>query len=170
MALTATANAQVKEDVKRVLKIPKALELTQSFNRPNLRYEVRKKPSPKEMIKTIAGFIRKGHANECGIIYCFSRRDCEETSYSLSQLGIKSMHYHAKMDPADREQVQKDWQKGEYHVICATIAFGMGIDQAAVRYVIHFSLPASMEGYYQETGRAGRDGKDSLCVLFYSCG
>jgi superfamily II DNA helicase RecQ len=127
IALTATANAQVRNDVKRVLKIPDCLELAQSFNRPNLRYEIRPKPGSKALITEIAKFITEEHKGECGIIYCFSRRDCEETALALTRQHVKAMHYHASMNPTDREQVQKDWQKGDYDVICATIAFGMGI-------------------------------------------
>ncbi|GAA6057172.1 hypothetical protein JCM3770_004001 [Rhodotorula araucariae] len=169
IALTATANDRVKQDVMTNLAMTKPLMLQQSFNRANLRYHVRKKT--KHILSDISDFIRDGHAGECGIIYCASKKQCEDTAERLRrEHKVLAMHYHAGMDKNDRIRVQEDWQSGAIHVICATIAFGMGIDKPDVRYVIHYSLSQSLEAYYQETGRAGRDGMNSVCVLFYAYG
>lgn len=168
MALTATATEAVKVDTIHNLGIEGCEVFTRSFNRPNLYYEVRMKGKAKEDTETIANLIKEKHKNQTGIIYCFSRKNCEDMAKALQKdYGIKAHHYHAGMETAAKSQVQRAWQEGEYHVIVATIAFGMGIDKANVRYVIHHSIPKSLEGYYQETGRAGRDGRDSSCYLFY---
>ncbi|GAA5906284.1 hypothetical protein JCM5296_000304 [Sporobolomyces johnsonii] len=169
IALTATANDRVKTDVMTNLAMDRPLVLTQSFNRANLRYHVRKKG--KTILADIAEFIKKDHQGECGIIYCSSKKQCEDVADKLRrEYSIKSMHYHAGMDKDDRIRVQENWQAGRVHVICATIAFGMGIDKPDVRFVIHHSLSQSLEAYYQETGRAGRDGMSSVCVLYFAYG
>ncbi|KAF2827625.1 hypothetical protein CC86DRAFT_466361 [Ophiobolus disseminans] len=165
IALTATATQLVRTDVVANLGIQGCRQFSQSFNRPNLSYEVL--PKSKGVINSIAELIKKKYAGKSGIIYCLSRKSCEQVAQKLSDLGISAFHYHAGMEPADRSAVQRKWQANEYHVIVATIAFGMGIDKADVRYVIHHTLPKSLEGYYQETGRAGRDGKKSDCYLYY---
>lgn len=168
MALTATATVNVKMDVIHNLGIEGCDVLTQSFNRPNLTYEVRPK-KPKLALTEIAELINGKHNEQCGIIYCMTRKDCEKVVEKLGSIhGISARHFHAGMEPQEKQEVQKKWQAGEYHVIAATIAFGMGIDKPDVRFVIHYSLPKSLEGYYQETGRAGRDGNPSNCYLFYS--
>lgn len=168
IALTATANSRVREDVCSNLRLHTPVVLTQSFNRTNLHYEVRKKE--KGLMEQIATFIKNDHAGECGIIYCLSKKNCEDVASQLrSKHNIKAMHYHAGMDKADRKRVQTDWQAGKLLVICATIAFGMGIDKENCRFVVHHSLPKSLEGYYQETGRAGRDGNPSICILYFAC-
>ncbi|KAG9192013.1 bloom syndrome protein [Alternaria panax] len=165
IALTATATQLVRTDVVANLGIQGCRQYSQSFNRPNLSYEVL--PKSKGIINSIADLIKERYIGKSGIIYCLSRKSCEQVAQKLSEAGIRAYHYHAGMDSADRSEVQRKWQKNEYHVIVATIAFGMGIDKADVRYVIHHSLPKSLEGYYQETGRAGRDGKRSECYLYY---
>lgn len=165
IALTATATQLVRTDVVANLGIQGCRQFSQSFNRPNLSYEV--VPKAKGVIDSIADLIKERYVGKSGIIYCLSRKSCEQVAQKLSDVGIRAYHYHAGMESADRSEVQRKWQKNEYHVIVATIAFGMGIDKPDVRYVIHHSLPKSLEGYYQETGRAGRDGKRSECYLYY---
>ncbi|KAJ2959615.1 hypothetical protein NQZ79_g4952 [Umbelopsis isabellina] len=168
MALTATATDKVKEDVLHNLHIKGCKIIKQSFNRANLRYEIVPK-SKKSMADSIHLFITTGYRNASGIIYCNSRAQCEELATLLRQkFKIRAKHYHALLDPDDRHRVQQEWQDGTVQVIVATIAFGMGIDKADVRFVIHCSLPSTLEGYYQETGRAGRDGLDAMCRLYYS--
>lgn len=168
MALTATATENVKVDVIHNLRIENCEILTQSFNRPNLTYEVRIKGKSDEVEESIAKTIKSTYTNQSGIIYCLSRQNCESLAEKLRKKhNIKAQHYHAGMDPAEKSRVQKQWQAGKHHVIVATIAFGMGIDKPDVRFVIHHTIPMSLEGYYQETGRAGRDGKRSGCYLYF---
>ena len=165
IALTATATQLVRADVVANLGIHGCRQFSQSFNRPNLSYEVI--PKSKGIVNNIADLIKERYVGKSGIIYCLSRKSCEQVAQKLSDLGIRASHYHAGMESTERSDVQRKWQSNEYHVIVATIAFGMGIDKADVRYVIHHTLPKSLEGYYQETGRAGRDGKRSECYLYY---
>lgn len=167
MALTATATENVKADTIHNLSIDGCKVMTRSFNRPNLYYEVRSKGKAKEDQASIAELISSAHKNQTGIIYCLSRKNCEDMATALRTLKIKAQHYHAGMDAAEKNKIQKDWQEGRYHVIVATIAFGMGIDKGNVRFVVHNSMPKSLEGYYQETGRAGRDGEPSKCYLYF---
>lgn len=168
IALTATATQLVRTDVVANLGIQGCRKFSQSFNRPNLSYEVLTKT--KGIVTSIAELIKAKHKGKSGIVYCLSRKSCESVAEKLTSLGILAHHYHAGMESAERSRVQKQWQNNEYHVIVATIAFGMGIDKADVRFVMHHSLPKSLEGYYQETGRAGRDGKRSECYLYYLYG
>jgi bloom syndrome protein len=168
IALTATATQLVRTDVMENLGIAGSRLIAQSFNRPNLSYSVL--PKAKNIVQSIADLIKHDFAGECGIVYCLSRKSCETVAKKLTELGISAYHYHAGMDPPERSDVQRKWQANQYHVIVATIAFGMGIDKADVRFVVHHSLPKSLEGYYQETGRAGRDGLKSACYLYYNYG
>ena len=167
IALTATANAQVKADVKYNLAIERCEEYSHSFNRPNLSYEVR--PFVKNMVGVIAKIIKEEFHRKSGIVYCLSRNDCENVAKELvTKHQILALYYHAGMGKEEKLDVQRRWQAGQAHIVVATIAFGMGIDKPNVRYVFHYSLPKSLEGYYQETGRAGRDGKQSRCIMFYA--
>ncbi|XP_020110076.1 ATP-dependent DNA helicase Q-like 4A isoform X2 [Ananas comosus] len=166
LALTATATASVKADVVQALGLVNCIIFRQSFNRPNLWYSVM--PKTKKCLEDIDKFIKENHFDECGIIYCLSRMDCEKVAEKLQEYGHKASFYHGSMDPAQRAFVQKQWSKDEINIICATVAFGMGINKPDVRFVIHHSLPKSIEGYHQECGRAGRDGQRSSCVLYYN--
>jgi bloom syndrome protein len=167
MALTATATENVKVDTIGNLGIGGCEVFSQSFNRPNLKYFVHSKPKKSALLDKIQEIIDEEHKNECGIIYCLSRKQCEDVAAELCTRRVKAHHYHAGMEPDEKSQVQRDWQRGQIKVIVATIAFGMGIDKPDVRFVIHHTIPKSLEGYYQETGRAGRDGAASDCHLFY---
>ncbi|KAJ4963350.1 hypothetical protein NE237_023289 [Protea cynaroides] len=166
LALTATATASVKEDVVQALGLVNCIVFRQSFNRQNLWYSII--PKTKKCLDDIDKFIKENHFDECGIIYCLSRMDCEKVAEKLQECGHKAAFYHGSLDPKQRAFVQKQWSKDEINIICATVAFGMGINKPDVRFVIHHSLPKSIEGYHQECGRAGRDGQRSSCVLYYS--
>lgn len=164
IALTATATEKVQADIQKNLGMMDAQIFKASFNRPNLYYEVRPKLNVlKEMIKFV-----KQHPNKSGVIYCLSRKKVEEVASTLTVNGIRALPYHAGLDAATRASHQDKFLMEEVDVIVATIAFGMGIDKPDVRFVIHHDIPKSLEGYYQETGRAGRDGREGRCVCFYS--
>ena len=165
IALTATATDKVRSDIKKSLGITDAKEFKSSFNRANLYYEVR--PKTYDVDKQIIKFIRQ-HEGKSGIIYCLSRKKVEELAEVLKANEIKAAPYHAGLDSATRSQTQDDFLMERIDVIVATIAFGMGIDKPDVRFVIHYDIPKSLEGYYQETGRAGRDGGEGLCIAFYA--
>ena len=165
IALTATATDKVRTDIKKNLGITDAKEFKSSFNRPNLYYEVRNKTN--DVDKDIIRFIKQ-HTGKSGIIYCLSRKKVEELAAILQTNDIKAAAYHAGLDTVTRSQTQDDFLMEKIDVIVATIAFGMGIDKPDVRFVIHYDIPKSLEGYYQETGRAGRDGGEGICLAFYA--
>jgi ATP-dependent DNA helicase RecQ len=164
IALTATATPKVQIDIQKNLQMEEADVFISSFNRKNLYYEVRpKKETKKQLIKFL-----KEHKGKSGVIYCLSRKKVEEIAQLLNVNGFKAAPYHAGLDPDVRMKNQDDFLNEEVDIIVATIAFGMGIDKPDVRFVVHYDVPKSLEGYYQETGRGGRDGLEGLCLMFYS--
>ena len=164
IALTATATPKVQQDIQKNLQMNNASLFKSSFNRPNLFYEIRAK---RDVIKEIVRYAKMNYGKS-GIVYCLSRKKVEEVAEALQLNGIKALPYHAGLDPKTRAETQDNFLMEDVDVIVATIAFGMGIDKPDVRYVIHHDIPKSMEGYYQETGRSGRDGGEGICIAFYS--
>lgn len=169
VALTATATHQVCEDLKAILSIEGCEFFRSSINRPNLHYEVRHKPAGAEAaVEEMVKWVNHHFPHwESGIVYCLSRKDCEVVSAELTSRGLPSRFYHADMDPLLRHQVHQQWSSGKFRIMVATVAFGMGINKADVRFVIHHTMSKSIENYYQESGRAGRDGLPARCILWY---
>ncbi|KAJ8670601.1 hypothetical protein QAD02_001860 [Eretmocerus hayati] len=168
MALTATATPEVRTDILKELNMQKPKWFMSSFNRPNLRYIVESRRSGKNADDDIVDFIVQNYKYACGIVYCISRKDCDSFADTLRKNGLKALSYHAGLTDNQRFKIQARWLSEEIKIVCATIAFGMGIDKPNVRFVVHAAMPKSIEGYYQESGRAGRDGENADCVLFYN--
>ncbi|XP_014298440.1 recQ-like DNA helicase Blm isoform X1 [Microplitis demolitor] len=167
MALTATATPTVRTDISIRLSLKNPKYFFTSFNRPNLKYTVIEKKG-RNCYAEVAALIKEKYPRECGIVYCFSRKDCEDYADHLRMNGIRAGSYHAGLSDKQRTEAQMKWIREETKVVCATIAFGMGIDKANVRFVFHATIPKSIEGYYQESGRAGRDQENADCILFYN--
>jgi ATP-dependent DNA helicase RecQ len=164
IALTATADQQTRDEIIHRLRLENALQFVSSFDRPNIRYQIVEKGNGR---KQLLDFIQAQHAGDAGIVYCLSRKKVEETAEFLNENGITSLPYHAGMDMTERSRNQARFLREDGIVMCATIAFGMGIDKPDVRFVAHLDLPKSVEGYYQETGRAGRDGASANAWMAY---
>jgi ATP-dependent DNA helicase Q1 len=170
IAVTATASDRVREDCCRILRLGTNYQFFRSSaNRPNLNYSIRpKSEKADEVVEEIANFIRDSHPRNAGIIYTFSKKEANTVAEKLTNLGITAKAYHAEVSTTAKDRIHRSWMNNKTQVVVATIAFGLGINKPDVRFVIHHSISKTLEAYYQESGRAGRDGKDADCVLFYS--
>lgn len=169
IGLTATATMKILIDVQKMLDMKDSTVITAPFNRPNLYYKVIQKPSDKnESLNILENLLKSNYINQSGIIYTTTIKETEEITKYLRNKGLQVMNYHAQLDPNQKKKIHERWLENKYQAIVATIAFGMGIDKPDVRFVIHYSMPKSMEGLYQESGRAGRDGKKSDCLLMFA--
>jgi ATP-dependent DNA helicase Q1 len=170
IAVTATASDRVREDVCQILRLGTRYRFFRSTaNRPNLQYSVRPKPDSKDgILANMAAFIQEHHAKDAGIVYTFSKKDADTVADALCQYGIVARSYHSDVSPTNKEYIHRSWMRNETQVVVATIAFGLGINKPDVRFVLHHTISKTLEAYYQESGRAGRDGRDANCVLYYS--
>ncbi len=169
LALTATATSKVEQDVSNILNLKNCLTFRSSFNRPNLFYEVLpKKENFVESVQQIVDFIDRSKLNgKSGIVYCLTCKEADEVATELSKLGIRARSYHAQLENSNRESVQRNWMENSIEIVVGTIAFGLGINKLDVRFVVHHSISKSIEGFYQESGRAGRDGELARCLVLY---